>query len=50
MEDLWRVQDSTIDPEKFADSAEYRRFIERFCDDEEKEHRQRLLYGEERIR
>ena len=47
MEDLWCVQKSGIDIDEFADVAEYNRFLQRFCDDEEKGHRRRLLYGEE---
>ena len=50
MEDLWCAQNAGIDLEDFADTAEYKRFLERFCNDEEKEHRHRLLYGEETIK
>ena len=46
MEDLWRVQDSSIEIEDFTDIAEYKRFLERFCNDEEKDHRRRLLFRE----
>jgi hypothetical protein len=49
MEDLWRVQDSGIEIEDFADIAEYKRFLERFSNDEEKGHQRRLLFGEETI-
>ena len=48
MEDLWCVQNSGIDVEDFADFAEYKRFLERFCKDEEEDHRRRLLFGEEK--
>ena len=48
MEDLWRVQDAGIEVEDFADMAEYKRFLRRFCKDEETDHRRRLLFGEEK--
>ena len=47
MEDLWRVQDSGIEIEDFADIAEYKHFLERFCNEEEKGHRRRLLFAGE---
>ena len=47
MEDLWCVQSSGVEVEDFANVAEYRRFLRRFCNDEEEGHRRRLLYGEE---
>jgi len=47
MENLWCVQDSAIEVDDYADAAEYKRFLERFCDDEERAHRNRLLFGEE---
>ena len=47
MENLWCVQDSTIEVEDYADAAEYKRFLERFCDDVDQGHRSRLLLGEE---
>lgn len=46
MENLWCVQDSAIELEDYVDAAEYKRFLERFCDDEEQGHRSRLLFGE----
>lgn len=46
MEDLWRVQSSGIEMEDVADIAEYRRFLKRFCNDEEDLNRRKLLYGE----
>ncbi len=46
MEDLWRIQNSGVDLEDFADYAEYRRFLKRFCEDEEDKNRRRFLYGE----
>jgi hypothetical protein len=33
MEDLWRIQSCGIEVEDFADMAEYKRFLERFCND-----------------
>ena len=47
MEDLWRVQDSAIEVEDFADIVIFKRFLNRFCKDEEDNHRRRLLYGDE---
>ncbi len=47
MEDLWCIQCSGIDVEEFADHAEYKRFLERFCQDEERDNRRKLLYGED---
>ncbi len=47
MEDLWRVQDSAIEVEDFADIVIFKRFLDRFCKDEEDNHRRRLLYGDE---
>ena len=47
MEDLWRVQDSAIEVEDFADIVIFKRFLDRFCKDEEDNHRRRLLYGNE---
>lgn len=47
MEDLWCVQSSGIDIEDFADMAEYKKFLRRFCQDEEQKHRRQLLYGED---
>ena len=46
MEDLWCVQNAGIEIEDFADIAEYKRFLERFSEDEEKQNRRKLLYGE----
>jgi hypothetical protein len=50
MEDLWRVQDSAIEVEDFADIVIFKRFLDRFCKDEEDNHRRRLLYGDEDAR
>ena len=47
MENLWCVQDSAIEVDDYADEAEYKRFLDRFCNDEEQGHRSRLLFGEE---
>ena len=46
MEDLWCVQNAGIDVEDFADIVEYKRFLERFSKDEEKQNRRKLLYGD----
>lgn len=42
MEDLWNVMNSTIEAEDFADMAEYKRYLDRFCKDEETLHQRRL--------
>ena len=47
MEVLWRVQDTAIEVEDFADIVIFKRFLDRFCKDEEDNHRRRLLYGDE---
>jgi hypothetical protein len=47
MEVLWRVQDSAVEVEDFADIVIFKRFLDRFCKDEEDNHRRRLLYGDE---
>lgn len=47
MEDLWKVQSSGIDTIDLANDAEYRRYLDRFNEYEEKGHRRRLLYGEQ---
>jgi len=47
MEDLWRVQDSAIEVKDFDDNVDYKRFLDRFCKEEENEHRRRLHFGEE---
>ena len=46
MENLWCVQDSAIEVDDYADAAEYKRFLERFSDEEEQRHRSSLLFGE----
>ncbi len=48
MEDLWRMRKAGVDVEDFADHAEYRQFLRRFCADEEQAHTRQLLYGDER--
>lgn len=47
MEDLWCVQNSGIEMDEFADLAEYKSFLKRFCLEEEQEHQRRLLFGDE---
>jgi hypothetical protein len=47
MEVLWRVQESAIEVEDFADIVIFKRFLDRFCKDEENNHRRRLLFGDE---
>ena len=50
MEDLWYVQNSGVDVDDFADNAEYKRFLERFSQNEEQDNRRRLLFGEKKKR
>jgi len=47
MENLWKEQYSAIGVEDLATSVVFKRFLDRFCKEEEKNHRRRLLYGEE---
>jgi len=45
MEDLWLIRKSSIEINEFADIAEYKRYLKRFSDSEEKENRNNLLYN-----
>lgn len=45
MEDLWRVQDSGIDIDYLADSAEFKRLLERFREVEEQDHRRKIIFS-----
>jgi len=47
MENLWKEQYSAIGVEDFANVVVFKRFLDRFCKEEENNHRRRLLYGEE---
>ena len=47
MENLWCVQDSAIEVEDYADAVEYKRFLDRLHNDEERSQRSRRLSGEE---
>lgn len=47
MEDLWKIQDSAIELQEFADMSEYRRYLDRFIKDEERRNLRRLLYGDD---
>lgn len=47
MEDLWCIENAGVDVEDFANITEYRRFLKRFCHEEEEGHRRRRLYTEE---
>ena len=47
MENLWKEQFSAIGVEAFANIVDFKRFLARFCKEEENNHRRRLLYGEE---
>jgi hypothetical protein len=46
MEDLWNIRNSAIEVEDFADMVEYKRYLDRFCKDEDTQHQGRLLDGE----
>lgn len=47
MEDLWTVWNSTIEGQEFADMVEYKKFLDRFCKDDETPNQRRLPYGDE---
>lgn len=47
MEDLWRVQDSGIDVDALADSAEFTRLLKRFREVEQQNSRSKILFQEE---
>jgi len=44
MEDLWLIRKSSIEINEFADIAEYKRYLKRFSESEEKENLNNLLY------
>lgn len=45
MEDLWRVKNSGIDIDSFADMDEYNQYLKRFSKNEEKLNQKKLLYA-----
>lgn len=47
MEDLWGAHDSANKIEDLADIVDCKRFLNIFCNDEEKKYRRRGLFGEE---
>ena len=49
MEDLWKVKQLDYRIDAVADRAEYDRMVKRFREEEERGHRDRLLYGDEHI-
>lgn len=49
MEDLWKVSKLDYRIDAVADRAEYDRMVKRFREEEEREHRKRLLYGDAQI-
>ena len=49
MEDLWRLKKMAYLLEDLADKAEYDNMLKRFRGEEEKDNRDRLLYGADRI-
>jgi hypothetical protein len=49
MEDLWRLKKMAYRLEDLADKVEYDHMLKRFKGEEEKDNRDRLLYGADRI-
>lgn len=49
MEDLWRVNNCSVDMTDLADLAEYHHLLERFQTEEEGDNRRNLLYGDARF-
>lgn len=49
MEDLWKLSRLDFRLVDIADRAEYDRLVRRYRDEEEHQHRDRLLYGDDRI-
>lgn len=47
MEDLWRVIESGIDIDSFADMSEYNQYLECLSENDEKMYQQKLLYGKD---
>jgi len=47
MENLRKEQYSALGDMDFTDIVIFKRFLDRFCKEEENDHRRRLLYGEE---
>ena len=47
MENLRKEHYSATGVEDFANIVVFKRFLERFCKEEENNHRRRFLYGEE---
>lgn len=45
MEDLWRVKNSGIDIDSFADMAEYNQYLKRFSENEEQLDQKKLFYA-----
>jgi hypothetical protein len=46
MEDLWKLRDMSYRLKDVADIAEYDRMLKRFREQEERDNRDRLLYGQ----
>ena len=46
MEDLWKLRDMGYRLKDGADKAEYDRMLKRFREQEERDNRDRLLYGQ----
>jgi hypothetical protein len=46
MEDLWKLRDMSYRLNDVADKAEYDRMLKRFREQEERDNRDKLLYGQ----
>lgn len=49
MEDLWRIRSAVIDTDELADQATYQRLLKGFRREEQKYHRDHLLYGDDHL-
>lgn len=49
MEDLWKVSKLDYRIGAVAERAEYERMVRRFREEEERDNRNRLLYGDEHL-
>lgn len=49
MEDLWRTAGLSYRTDDLADRVEYEELIKRFCVEEERNNRERLLYGDAQL-
>lgn len=49
MEDLWKMREMGYRLSDVADLAEYNRMVKRYRDEEERDNRNNLLYGQARF-